>query len=95
MLSSTETASDQNTDTSSHSQTSTGLLDSLWYGYKIIGDNLDMNIKPRHMTSEDKTKSLHCFHLLSVRDRVPVSHLSYKPQVPPILIGTDMLLPNN
>ena len=76
MLSSTETASEQKTDTSSHSQTSTG-LDSLWHGYKVIGDNLDMNIKPHHMISEDTTRSLHCFHLLSVRDRVPVSHLSY------------------
>ena len=80
MLSSTKIASDQNTDTSSHSQTSTGLLDSLWYGYKITGDNLEMNIKPCHMTSEDTTRSFTAFicYLFEIVSQFHISAISHQ-----------------
>ena len=43
----------------------TSEADDFCVGNDFDFDNLDMNIKPCHMTSED-TRSLLCFHLLSV-----------------------------
>ena len=38
--------------------------------YKIIGDNLDKNVKPsaRDMRSDHQTRSLHYYHAYAVRD---------------------------
>ena len=36
---------------------------SLWYGFKIVGDNLDKTIKPRDMRSNHQSQSLHYFNL--------------------------------
>ena len=47
-----------------------------WYGYKLIGDNIDKNVKPRNMTSDNQTVSLHYFHSYSVLDRVNLHHKS-------------------
>ena len=38
--------------------------------YKLVGDNIDKNIRPREMRSDHQTKSLHYFHTYGVRDRV-------------------------
>ena len=43
---------------------------SLWYGFKIVGDNLDKTIKPRDMRSNHQSQSLHYFNLYAVRDRI-------------------------
>ena len=51
-----------------------------WYGFKIVGDNLDKSVKPRHMRSDQQTPSLHYFQSYAVRDRVNLSHLSDEPQ---------------
>ena len=36
--------------------------------FKIVGDNIDKDIKPRHMRSDYQTRSLHYFHSYAVRD---------------------------
>lgn len=43
--------------------------------YQIIGDNLDLDVKVRHMDSENKNKSFHWFNLVAFKDQVSGSHL--------------------
>ena len=38
--------------------------------FKIIGDNLDKNVKPRDMRIDFQTRSLHYFHACAVQDRI-------------------------
>ena len=38
--------------------------------FKLIGDNIDKNVKPRHMCINHRTKSLHYFNVFAVQDRV-------------------------
>ena len=44
--------------------------------FKLVGDNLDKNTKPRYMRSDRQTTSLHYFHAYAVLDRVNVSAMS-------------------
>lgn len=53
---------------------------SLNAGYKIVFDNIDKNVKPRHMRSDNQTKSLHYVHSYAVRDRVNYSCISDEPR---------------
>lgn len=50
--------------------------------YRIVGDNIDKNVKPRDMTSEHQTRSLHYFHTYAVRDRIDLSSYSSEPPTP-------------
>ena len=47
--------------------------------YRLVGDNIDKNVKPRNMTSEYQTRSLHYFHSYAVRDRIDLSGFSSDP----------------
>ena len=47
--------------------------------YRIVGDNIDKNIKPRNMTFDYQTRSLHYFHAYAVRDRIDLSSFSSDP----------------
>lgn len=38
--------------------------------FKIVGDNIDKEVKPRDMRSDYQTRSLHYFHAYAVRDRL-------------------------
>lgn len=38
--------------------------------FKIVGDNIDKEIRPRHMRSDYQTRSLHYFHAYALRDRL-------------------------
>ena len=42
-------------------------------GAKIIGDNINKNVKPRFMRSDHQGKSLHYFHGYAVQDRFNLS----------------------
>ena len=44
--------------------------------YKIVGDNIDKNIRASFQRLNHQTKSLHYFHTFAVRDRVDFSGLS-------------------
>lgn len=47
-------------------------------GYHIIGDNVDLHINVRHMSEQNKNKSLHTFNLVAMRDVVSGSNLPNK-----------------
>jgi len=47
-----------------------------WHGFKIVGDNIDKSVKPRHETMDHHTQSLLYFHSYAVCDRIDFSHLS-------------------
>ena len=38
---------------------------SVLLGYKVLGDNLDKNVKPRYKQQDKQTLSMHCY---AVRD---------------------------
>ena len=50
-----------------------------WTGFRIIGDNLDKNIKPRFLRVDHPNQSLHFFHIFAVKDRVNLSGFSNEP----------------
>ena len=52
-----------------------------WKGFKIVGDNLDKNYKPRHQTLTHQNQSMHFFQSFAVMDRVNLSEYS---DIPPV-----------
>ena len=61
--------------------------------FKIVGDNIDKNIKPRDMRED---RSLHYFHVYGIRDRIDLT--AYGDQQPSPEIGsisTETLLPSS
>ena len=42
--------------------------------YMIVGDNLDKNFHPRHMTLDKQVRSEHMFHCFGVKNRVVSDH---------------------
>ena len=46
---------------------------SPWFGFKMVGDNIDKMIKPRYMRTDRQNKSLHYFHMYAVQDRINLS----------------------
>ena len=64
--------------------------------YKLVGDNVDKNVKPRDMRSDNQTRSLHYFHTYAVRDRVDISSQSNEKQIPDIdSVQLENLLPDS
>ena len=60
-----------------------------WLGFKVVGDNTDKNIRPRHQSLEARTKSLHYFHAFAALDRINPSCLSeQRPNVDPMTLGS-------
>ena len=45
-------------------------------GFKLVGDNIDKNVQPRHMRHDKQTLSMHYYHSYAVRDRVSSYDLS-------------------
>ena len=65
-----------------------------WQGFKIVGDNIDKTVRPRHQTTDSPTQSLHYFNSYAVQDRIDFS--SYSDTTPTINLETvsmDSLLP--
>ena len=44
--------------------------------FKIIGENIDKDIKPRDMRADHRTRSLHYFHTYAVKDRIELDKYS-------------------
>lgn len=44
-----------------------------WKGFKIVGDNIDKNIKPSFKRYDNKTDSIHYFHHYALLDRLDLS----------------------
>lgn len=67
-----------------------------WQGFKIVGDNIDKTVRPRHQTIDSRTQSLRYFNSFAVQDRVDLS--SYSDHTPSVDIDTlsmDCLLPTH
>ena len=65
-----------------------------WQGFKIVGDNIDKTVRPRHQTTDSQTQSLHYFNSFAVRDRIDFSSYSdISPSVDIETISMDVLLP--
>lgn len=63
--------------------------------YKLVGDNIDKNIKPQDMRLDHQTKSLHYFHVYSVRDRIDLTEYDDQEPSPDISsISIDSVLPS-
>ena len=67
-----------------------------WLTFKVVGDNIDKNIQPQDMRLDNQTKSLHYFHVYTVRDRIDLSNYDDTSSSPDISsICVDQLLPSN
>ena len=65
-----------------------------WFGFKIVGDNIDKNVRPRHQTIDTRTQSLHYFHAFAILDRVDLSSQSeIRPDINLHEFDLQMLLP--
>lgn len=49
------------------------------HAFKLVGDNVDRNVKPSRQRHEIENQSLHHFHIYGVKDRVPTASLSDVP----------------
>ena len=47
-----------------------------WHGFKLVGDNIDKNVRPSFSRSDRSTQSLHYFHYYAALDRVNLSSFS-------------------
>ena len=63
--------------------------------FKIVGDNIDKDVKPRNMRSDYQTRSLHYFHAYAVRDRLNLDNCDHCASAPnPSTIDLELLLPS-
>ena len=91
--SSQETASESGSDgrLPAPEQTSASSLKS----YKLVGDNIDKEVRPRDLRSDHQTRSLHYFHTYAVKDRVDLSDICDKQRMVDLSdIQLTDLLPN-
>ncbi len=49
---------------------------SVTAGFKVVFDNIDMNVKPRYMRGDFQTRSLHYVNAYAVKDRINFSQFS-------------------
>ena len=66
--------------------------------FKLVGDNIDKNVKPHDMRHDNQTKSLHYFHTYALRDRIDLSRYDDIPCLPDMSLVKSQLsnvLPNN
>ena len=63
----------------SQNQLATPNVVTRWTGFRIGGDNIDKNIRPSVQRCDNKTNSMHCFHMYAVQDRIDLSLYSDSP----------------
>lgn len=62
-----------------------------WNGFKIVGDNIDKNIRPSYQRCDRQTVSLHYFHACAIRDRIDFSSLNNTRPTSVLIDPTDLL----
>lgn len=63
--------------------------------FKIVGDNIDKDVKPRDMRVDYSTRSLHYFHAYAVQDRLDLTGYSDEPRNPDMSsIQVESVLPS-
>ena len=74
---------------------SPNIPNSQWFDYKLVGDNIDKTVRPRHETLKHHNQSLHYFQSYAVRDRVDLGLFSDElPQADPSTFSPELLLPS-
>ena len=73
---------------------STQASEERWYGFKIVGDNIDKNVKRRHQTVERGTMSLHYLHSFGVKDRIPCNTVDDIAPSKPFNVNLAVFLPS-
>ena len=58
----------------------------IWNGFKIVGDNIDKNIRPSYQRCHCQTASLYYFHACAIGDRIDFSCL---PNIQPTSVSID------
>ena len=87
-------ANHSESDSDSSSSLESDGLSTQCVTYKLVGDNIDKNVRPREMRSDCQTRSLHYFHTYAVRDRVDMSQFSNDVHIPDVSsIDLKQLLP--
>ena len=87
--------SDMNSGTVTHTNTASATshpIEGSCYGFAIVGDNIDKNVRPSFQREDSKTQSLHYFHSYAVKNRVDISSLSDTPSSS--MISPDKILPS-
>ena len=86
-------SSDQESDKADHVLTPVLVRKKKFF--KIVGDNIDKDVKPRDMRVDYSTRSLHYFHAFAVQDRLDLTGYSDKPRHPDMSsIELESLLPS-
>lgn len=63
--------------------------------FKIVGDNINKEVKPRDMRVDYSTRSLHYFHAFAVQDQLDLTGYSDEPRQPDMTsIEVESLLPS-
>ena len=68
---------------------------SLIFSFKLVGDNIDKDVKPRHMRLNHQTTSLHYFNTFAVQDRISTFNLPEQHTSHPSLSIHDFLPSND
>lgn len=61
-----------------------------WTGFKIVDDNIDKNFRPSFQQHNNKTNSMHAFHMYALQDRIDFS--SYSDTNPTAKVDVNKLL---
>jgi len=64
------------------------------FGFVLVGDNIDKNIRPSYQRQDRSTQSLHYFHSYAALNRINISGLSDS-RPSPTTISPDKILPDN
>ena len=67
-------------------------MNPMWDGFKVVGDNWDMNIHPSFQRKDHLTRSIHYFNSYAVKDRLNLSELSDDPKPPPSTVAPEVYL---
>uniref|UniRef100_A0A1X7VUI6 DUF6589 domain-containing protein n=1 Tax=Amphimedon queenslandica TaxID=400682 RepID=A0A1X7VUI6_AMPQE len=84
--------SDENMIVQCSSLEQSEVANSNWEGFKIVGDNIDKNIRPSYERLNSHTISLHYFHSYAALDRIDLSGVS--DAMKGSLINVSKLLPS-
>ena len=63
--------------------------------YQIVGDNCDLHVNVRHMTTDNKNKSFHWFNSVAFQDQVSGNHLPDKHEVTLEEVPVSSFFPSN
>ncbi len=67
-----------------------------WTGFKVVGDNIDRNVRPAYQRMDHRTQSYHHFHSVAIKDRVDLSSASNEtPQKRPLDLKSLLLTTND